>query len=112
MRTGYQGMKRRVWSDGQSIVEAVVVLALVAILVVTVLRGVGQRTASQLQLANDALEEQAVASATGAGNGGGGNGSAPGSSGDAGQSSGTSAGSGATSATSGGGGTAGGQIGR
>jgi len=45
--------------SGQSIVEAVVVLALVAILVIALLRGVGQQTASRLQHANEALDEAA-----------------------------------------------------
>jgi hypothetical protein len=48
-------IRRRV--GGQSIVEAVVVLALVAILVIALLRGLGQQAALRLQAANAALEE-------------------------------------------------------
>jgi Flp pilus assembly pilin Flp len=55
--------------SGQSIVEYVVLLALVTILVVTVFAGVGRRSQSRVAQANEALEEAAVASRTS--NGGG-----------------------------------------
>ncbi len=66
------GRENRYRVSGQSIVEAVVVLALVAILVITLLRGVGQQTASRLQLANEALEDAGLGNAPG-GNGAGDN---------------------------------------
>jgi Flp pilus assembly pilin Flp len=51
---------------GQSIVEYVVLLALVAVIVFTVVAGIGQRTRNRVAQANEALEEQAVAAATAA----------------------------------------------
>ena len=57
--------------SGQSLVEYVVVLALVAIVVISVAIGIGQRSQARLQAANEALEESRVATSTaGAGKGG------------------------------------------
>ena len=65
-------MENRVhYRSGQSLVEYVVVLALVAIVVISVVIGVGQRSQSRLQAANEGLEESRVATSTaGAGKGG------------------------------------------
>jgi hypothetical protein len=49
---------------GQSIAEYVVVLALVAILVATLIAGVGRRSQNRVDQANDALDEASVASGT------------------------------------------------
>ena len=49
---------------GQSLVEYVVLLALVAIIAVTVVAGIGQRSRARVAQANDALDEAAVASHT------------------------------------------------
>jgi len=56
--------------SGQSIVEYVVLLALVTILVVAVVAGVGRRSQNRVAQANEALEEAAVASGTSSGRGG------------------------------------------
>jgi Flp pilus assembly pilin Flp len=48
-------------------VEYVVLLALVAILAVTIVAGIGRRSSQRIAQANDALEEAAIATATGAG---------------------------------------------
>jgi len=53
---------------GQSLVESVVVLALVAILVTTLVKGIGQSSVQWLQATNEAMQERSVAGATG-GNG-------------------------------------------
>ena len=50
---------------GQSLVEYAVVLALVAILVVTVIMGIGQRSKDRFTSTNEAFEEQSVAANTG-----------------------------------------------
>jgi Flp pilus assembly pilin Flp len=50
--------------SGQSIVEYVVLLALVAILVTTVVASLGQRSRRRFAQANEAIEEADVASAT------------------------------------------------
>jgi type II secretory pathway pseudopilin PulG len=75
--------KRNYNRSGQSLVEYIVVLALVAIIAVSVIHGVGQRSQSNLQAANDGLEESRVATSTaGSGNGkGNGTASRPGSAG-------------------------------
>src|SRR5512134_3591236 len=75
MRSWLPLKTRRAEQNGQSIVEAVVVLALVAILVISVLRGVSQQATTRLRLANDALVEQATAGAAGGGDGGASSGS-------------------------------------
>jgi Flp pilus assembly pilin Flp len=51
--------------SGQSIMEYAFVLALVSLIVVGVLLGVGRNTRSGFSLANQALEESGVASRTG-----------------------------------------------
>ena len=51
----------------QSIVEYVVVLALIAILVVTVVKGVGKSSQAKIAQANEGLGESAVANGTSAG---------------------------------------------
>jgi Flp pilus assembly pilin Flp len=56
--------------SGQSIVEYVVLLALVSILVVTVVAGIGQRSQSRVAQANEALDEAGVASSTSSSKGG------------------------------------------
>ena len=50
--------------SGQSLVEYVVLLALITIILLTVVAGVGQRSRTRVTQANDALEEAAVASRT------------------------------------------------
>jgi hypothetical protein len=55
--------------SGQSILEYVVLLALVTILVVTLVAGVGRRSQSRVAQANEALEEAAIASRTSSGGG-------------------------------------------
>ena len=50
--------------SGQSIVEYVVLLALVAILVTTVVASIGQRSRYRVAQANEALEEANIAVAT------------------------------------------------
>ena len=52
------------YSSGQSLVEYVVVLALIAIVVISVVIGVGQRSQSRLQAVNEGLEESRVATST------------------------------------------------
>ena len=54
---------------GQSLVEYVVLLALVTIIIVTVVAGIGQRSRNCVAQANDALEEAAVAAHTPPGGG-------------------------------------------
>jgi Flp pilus assembly pilin Flp len=49
---------------GQSILEYVVVLALVAILIVTVVAGVGHRSHNRVTQTNEGLDEAAVAAET------------------------------------------------
>jgi type II secretory pathway pseudopilin PulG len=49
---------------GQSLVEYVVVLALIAILAASVLAGVGQRSRDRLMAANQVLRDNAVATST------------------------------------------------
>jgi Tfp pilus assembly protein FimT len=46
---------------GESLVECVVVLALIAILVVTVAMGLGQRSSNRLMSADTALQGQGIA---------------------------------------------------
>ena len=53
--------------SGQSIVEYVVLLALVTILIVTVVAGLGRRSQNRVAQANDALDEAAVSNGTGGG---------------------------------------------
>ena len=50
--------------SGQSLVEYVVLLALVTIILLTVVAGIGQRSRTRVAQANDVLEEAAVASRT------------------------------------------------
>ena len=50
--------------SGQSIVEYVVLLALVAIIVTTVVASIGQRSRNRVAQANEAMEEANIASAT------------------------------------------------
>ncbi len=49
---------------GQSLLEYVGLLALVAVICVTVVAGIGQRSRTRVAQANEALEEAAVASKT------------------------------------------------
>jgi Flp pilus assembly pilin Flp len=49
---------------GQSIVEYVVLLALIAIIVTTIVSGIGQSSRSRLAQANEAIDEATVASHT------------------------------------------------
>ncbi len=49
---------------GQSLVEYVVLLALITIICVTVVAGIGQRSRGRVAQANEALEEAALASKT------------------------------------------------
>jgi Flp pilus assembly pilin Flp len=58
------------YPSGQSIVEYVVLLALVSILIVTVVAGIGQRSRSRVAQANEALDEAAIASSTSSSKGG------------------------------------------
>ena len=53
--------------SGQSIVEYVVLLALVTIIIVTVVAGIGRRSQNRVAQANEGLDEAAVASGTGGG---------------------------------------------
>jgi len=62
--------KGRKNQSGQSIVEYAVVLALIGILVLTVLWGVGKRSQASIAEANSGLQESGVAGGTG-GSGGG-----------------------------------------
>ncbi len=67
-----QNLRRQ---HGQSVVEYAVVLALVAILTVTVIKGIGQHTAARIAQANDALDQHSNGNGPhGAGGGGGGGG--------------------------------------
>ena len=50
--------------SGQSLVEYVVLLALITIILLTVVAGIGQRSRTRVTQANDAFEEAAVASRT------------------------------------------------
>jgi len=50
--------------SGQSLVEYVVVLALIAIVVISVIVGVGQHSKASLQAVNEGLEESRVATST------------------------------------------------
>ena len=50
--------------SGQSLVEYIVLLALVAIIAVTVVTGLGQSSRGRVAQANEGLEEAAVASRT------------------------------------------------
>ncbi len=52
--------------SGQSLVEYVVLLALIAVIVFSVVAGIGQRSQGRIAQANEALEEAAVASRTSA----------------------------------------------
>ncbi len=52
--------------SGQSLVEYVVLLALIAVIVFTVVAGIGQRSQGRIAQANEALEEAAIASRTSA----------------------------------------------
>jgi hypothetical protein len=52
---------------GQSIVEYVVLLALITILVVTLVAGIGRRSQNRVAQANDALDEAAVKTGTSGG---------------------------------------------
>ena len=50
--------------SGQSLVEYVVLLALVAIVAVSIVSGIGQRSANRFAQAGDAISESSIASAT------------------------------------------------
>jgi Flp pilus assembly pilin Flp len=62
-------LKRTAIRSGQSIVEYVILLALITILIVTVVAGLGRRSQSRVAQANEALDEAAVASGTSSGGG-------------------------------------------
>ena len=64
---GWQVKKRFNSPAAQSIVEYVVVLALIAILVVTVVKGVGKSSQAKMAQANEGLGESAVVNGTSAG---------------------------------------------
>lgn len=55
--------------SGQSIVEYVVLLALVAIVAISIVAGVGYRSKDRYTQVNDTISEAAVASGTGRGTG-------------------------------------------
>ena len=58
-------MRRRANNrSGQSLVESVVVLALVGIIVVSLVGGVGQRSQVRIAQANEAFEESTIAAGT------------------------------------------------
>jgi len=50
--------------SGQSLVEYVVLLALVAIVAVSIVAGIGQRSSSRFAQAGDGIAESSIASAT------------------------------------------------
>ena len=58
-------MEKRIYKrSGQSLVEYIVVLALVAIIAISLINGVGQSSQANLQAATDGLEESRVATST------------------------------------------------
>jgi Flp pilus assembly pilin Flp len=57
-------MKKASVNRGQSVVEYVVLLALISIVAVTIVAGIGQRSRARVALANQALEEASVAAST------------------------------------------------
>ena len=58
-------MEKRIYKrSGQSVVEYVVVLALVAIIAISLINGAGQSSQASLQAATDGLEESRVATST------------------------------------------------
>ncbi len=61
-------------ASGQSLVEYVFVLALISLVAISILVGMGQRTVKPLASANSAMDDSAVASSTSAAGTGNGNG--------------------------------------
>ncbi len=64
--------------SGQSLVEYVVLLALVTIVAVSIVAGIGQRSTNRMAAASDAMSEASVATSTGGKGKGGGNGAVDG----------------------------------